>query len=339
VPELRKDPITGDWILLSPERSDRPSDFGPEQHIETPGPCPFCAGNEAMTPPEVFALRQEGSQRWRLRVVPNKYPALRLEGAAAVTAEILRARMEGTGAHEVIIETPEHGLQLADLSPSAFADVIWTYRQRMSVLKADGRLRYTLVFRNHGVAAGASLRHAHSQLVALPIVPKRVTEELHGAEAYFRSVGSCVFCALLREELERSLRLVARTPEFAAIMPFASRFPFETWLLPIRHRAHFADLSEDEILEFSALLQEVLRRLRVSLADPPYNFLLHTTPYDQLDSPAYHWHLEILPKLTHVAGFEWGTGMHINPTPPESAAASLREADPCTDPLGRLASR
>jgi UDPglucose--hexose-1-phosphate uridylyltransferase len=331
MPELRKDPILGRWVIISSERGKRPSDFTlPEDRRKEGGFCPFDTGNEYTTPPEILAYRDNGTAAnkpgWKLRVVPNKFPALQIEGALDRVGEGMFDKMNGIGAHEVIIETPDHEATLATMSPKAVEDVLWAYRDRIMDLKRDLRFRYVLIFKNHGITAGATLEHSHSQLIALPIVPKRVREEVDGSLTYFRYKERCIFCDIVRQELDAGIRIVGENSEFVALSPFAPRFPFETWILPKKHDSSFEDSSPKQFVALATMLQETLRRLDVVLENPAYNYILHTSPFREEDNEYYHWHIELMPKLTKVAGFEWGSGFFINPTPPEEAARFLREA-------------
>lgn len=330
MPELRKDPITGRWVIISTDRARRPSDFT-RVTVEPSGArfCPFCPGNEDKTPPEVLSYHTDGlthGGRWSLRTVPNKFPALRVEGDLDRQGEGLYDRMNGIGAHEVVIETPDHMATLASMDERQVAEMLWAFRDRVLDLKKDKRLRYVMLFKNHGEAAGATLEHPHSQIIALPVVPKRVQEELDGARKYFEFKERCVYCDILRQDLKDSDRVILETDEFAAVAPFASRFPFETWLLPRRHESHFENIREAEVANLAWVLRNVLRKMDRVLEKPAFNLIVHSAPVQESTSEHYHWHIEIIPKLTRVAGFEWGTGFYINPTPPEEAARFMREA-------------
>jgi UDPglucose--hexose-1-phosphate uridylyltransferase len=332
LPELRKDPITGRWVIIATERAKRPSDFSREQVVtQGKGFCPFDAGNEQKTPPEILAFRPGGGganeSGWTLRVVPNKFPVLRVEGELHRQGQGLYDQMNGIGAHEVIIETPDHMVTLAGLPEKRIEDVLWAFRDRILDLKKDGRLRYILVFKNHGEAAGASLEHSHSQLIALPVVPKRVQEELDGSKRYFDFKERCVYCDIVRQELETNTRVVIETDRFLVIEPFAPRFPFETWIVPRTHQAHFEGSEEPVLANLAWVLRAVLLKMEKVLEHPPYNLIIHTAPVQEGEIPYYHWHIEIIPKLTKVAGFEWGAGFYINPSPPEEAAKFLRDAE------------
>jgi UDPglucose--hexose-1-phosphate uridylyltransferase len=329
LPELRKDPVTGRWVIISTDRQKRPNDFRREHSVASGRErCPFCPGHEAMTPPEILAYRQNGgpanSRGWELRVVPNKYPALQVEGTIDREGEGIFDRMNGIGAHEVIIETPDHDRSLGLMSEPEIERVLWAFRERMLDLKQDHRLRYILIFKNHGAAAGATLEHPHSQLIALPIVPDFVREELDGARQHYKVKERCVFCDIVQQETRDGRRVIQENADIVALAPFAPRFAFETWLLPKRHGARYEAAPRHEYESLARLLKSVLQRLDRALESPPFNLVVHTSPFSEDVAELYHWHVEILPKLTRVAGFEWGTGFHINPTPPEEAARVLR---------------
>ncbi len=332
MPELRKDPVVGRWVIISTERSRRPTNFTPVHVEKNHVFCPFCPGNEDKTPPEVYAYRPGGGgvngPGWQVRVVPNKFPALQIEGSLDRRGEGLYDKMNGIGAHEVVIETPEHEKDLAELSVPHLAQVLEAFRSRCVDLHRDRRFRYVLVFKNHGAQAGATMEHSHTQLIATPIVPKILQEELDGSRRYFELKERCVFCDIVAQETadNNGRRVVTLNDRFIAIEPFAPRFPFETWILPRRHDASFIALEDaNEFTDLAAVLKDTLSRLNRALDHPPFNFAIHTSPVSEGDLEYYHWHLEIMPSLSRVAGFEIGSGFHINPTPPEDAAQYLRE--------------
>ena len=330
MPELRKDPIVGRWVIISTERGKRPSEFEFTQPAMKTGFCPFCPGNESKTPPEVLAYRKNGggpnASGWHIRVVPNKYPALKVEGELNREGDGVYDKMNGVGAHEVIIESPDHKDTLSKLSSRQFEEVLWAYRDRIIDLKKDTRLRYILIFKNHGEAAGASLEHTHSQLIALPIIPKRVAEELDGALEYYNFKERCVFCDIIRQEIMQGIRVVSENRDFIAMAPYAPKAPFEIWILPKSHESNFENCQKHHYENLSTIFSDVLRRMDKVLNYPPYNFILHAAPVKDGATQFYHWHFELIPKLTKVAGFEWGSGFYINPTPPEEAAKFLRDA-------------
>ncbi|MBI3083851.1 MAG: galactose-1-phosphate uridylyltransferase [Candidatus Omnitrophica bacterium] len=328
--ELRRDPIIGRWNIIETETPAGADAFDVDPHAPSGGKCPFCYGNEPLTPPEIYVVRPPGtapnSAGWKLRVVPNKFPALKIEGDLGRRGLGVFDMCNGVGAHEVIIETPDHQRQMADLGVEELAGVIKAFQVRSLDLRGDRRLKYTLIFKNFGLTAGASLEHSHSQLIALPIVPKRVQEELRGSQRYFEFKDRCPYCDLVSQEVQEDERLLAENRSFLACCPFMSNFPFEIWILPKEHRADFAQIGPDAVTDFARILKETLLRMRVALSDPSYNFIIHTAPIEPREREEYHWHLELIPKLTKIAGFEWGTGFYINPTPPELAARLLREA-------------
>ena len=332
--ELRKDPVTGRWVIISSERGRRPSDFQEAAPKRKGGFCPFCAGNERFTPPEILAYREPGtapnSQGWSLRVVPNKFPALKIEGNLDKTGIGLFDKMNGIGAHEVIIENPSHEMTMTKLPEKKIEDILWAYRDRVIDLKKDPRFQSILIFKNEGEAAGASLEHSHSQLIALPIIPRQVSEEIEGARLYYNYKERCIYCDIVRQEMYAEERNVAENEHFLAITPFAARFPFETWIIPKTHNACFDESQPWEYSSLARILKNVLQRLDKVLNIPPYNYIIHTCPLRSQMREFYHWHLELIPKLIRIAGFEWGSGFYINPTSPEEAAKFLREAKVAT---------
>ena len=332
MPDLRRDPIVGRWVIISTDRSARPYDFTqllPSRPIST-ALCPFCPGQERLTPKEIMAYRPQPSEanapNWSVRVVPNKFPALQVEGDLGREGLGLYDRMNGIGAHEVIIETPGHKDSLADLPAKTIEDILWAYRDRIIDLKKDLRFRYILIFKNHGAAAGATLEHSHSQLIALPIVPTSVQNELDGCRAHYQQKERCIYCDILRQDQSDGDRLVLENPEFVCVTPFAARFPFEMWVIPKRHAGHFEESQKAQLEFLARILSDALRRMGKVLGKPAYNFVLHSSPLHENTGDFYHWHFEIIPKLTQVAGFEWGTGFYINPVSPEESAKFLREA-------------
>lgn len=327
MPELRKDAVTDRWVVIATERSKRPHEFGRRREQVRRGVCPFCYGNESMTPPEIMAYRpyyapnQEG---WEVRVVPNKFPALRIEGNLDPGREVLYDRMNGVGAHEVIIESPQHNSSLGTHRLEQMEKIIWALRDRLVDLKRDIRLKYIQIFKNEGAEAGASLEHPHFQLIATPVIPQQISQELEGARRFFREKQQCVYCAMVDVERQMHERLVDVSPHFVAFCPYASRFPYEIWIVPRRHSHDFGDIQVEEVQDLAKVLKLAIRRLEVALENPPYNLVLHSAPNEGGYENYYHWHLEIVPRLTAIAGFELGTGYYINPTSPEVAAGIIK---------------
>jgi len=338
MPELRKDPVIGRWVIIATERGKRPTDFRAEPTTDDTGFCPFCEGHEDKTPPEILAYRADNHAAngpgWNVRVVPNKFPALRVEGEMGKAGVGMYDKMNGIGAHEVIIETPDHYRKFHMHTQDSLAEVFLAYKNRLLDLSNDKRFKYILIFKNEGRNAGASLSHPHSQLIATPVTPKRVREKLLGAKDYFNYKDRCVFCDIIREETSQEARVIFENDGFISFCPFASRFPFEIWILPKRHHPDFHSLEYDEMRLLSETFIAVMKKLAVALNNPQYNFVLSTAPvrwarmgYWVTLEQDFHWHFEIMPKLTQVAGFEWGTGFYINPTIPEEAAQFLRSIE------------
>lgn len=330
MPELRKDPVTSRWVIIAKERAQRPVDFKIEAPQRKIARCPFCVGNEALTPPEIFAMRNNGSPSngvdWRVRVIPNKFPALMIEGELDKRGDGMYDLMNGIGAHEVIVEHPDHLLSITELPDRHVGEVFWVYRERLLDLKRDKRFAYGLIFKNVGDRAGASLEHSHSQLIITPIVPLRVQTEIDGCKRYYNFRNRCLFCDMIKQEMQAGIRIVSETTNFISLEPFAPRFPFETWILPKRHHSHFTTIEDVMIGELASIVKNTLTRIEKAISNnPPYNYLIHTGPLNVESMDHYHWHFEIIPRITRVAGFEWGTGFYINPVPPENAAQYLRE--------------
>ena len=339
--ELRHDPLSRRWVIIASERSGRPMDFVVENGQPTPsGFCPFCEGHEDKTPPEILSLRPPGSPvngpGWSIRVIPNKYPALMIEGNPERRGNGIYDRMRGIGAHEVIIEAPQHDLHLPDMTDDHLNSLIRVYAERMRDLQRDRRFKYILLFKNHLATAGASLSHPHTQIIATPVTPRAVAVKLESAKAHHQTKERCLVCDMIQQEITEGSRIVSLDEHFIVTAPYASRFPFELFIAPRRHSHSFVESPPEEQYALGRTLKETLGRLRSALKDPPYNLVLHTAPntetiprrsqyWDTLPFD-FHWHIEILPRLTKMAGFEWGTGFFINPTPPEEAAAFLRDA-------------
>lgn len=327
MPEWRKDPIVNRWVVVAPERSRRPSDFRAERQTRKQERCPLCPGHEADTPPEVLAYgeqsRAPNTPGWRVRVVPNKFPAVQ-DLPPETGRQGLYEWMNGLGCHEIVVETPEHVPDLDGQSPEQVAEVLHIWAERSRQLALDPRWRYVQVFKNVGLAAGASLEHTHSQIIAIPFVPSELDRKLAGMVSHHRVTGQCLLCDLVAQELHERHRLVHDDGQFVAFAPFASRFPGEVWIVPREHTPDFTTLATAQQRELAETLLAVLRGLTRALGAPPYNLVLHTAPIGEARAAHFHWHFEIAPRLSITAGFELGTGYYINPLPPEEAAAWLR---------------
>lgn len=334
MPQLRKNPVTREWVIVAQERSRRPGDFNVPVEDTSGRPvhdsrCPFCAGNEGQTPSETLALRATGepdTTGWTVRVVPNKFPALNMEGDLARHGQGMYDSMNAVGAHEVVIETPDHNQSLATIPQSQCRDVLWACRDRFVELSRDRRFKYILFFRNQGRVAGASVEHAHSQLIALPVVPIEVLAEIEGMSLYAEYRDRCPYCDMVNQERETVSRVVFETTNYLVFEPFASKFAFETWIVPKRHQSSFSELEAGDMDELAGTLQDSLRRIDKCLNFPPYSMALHTVPINTSRPEDFHWHIQISPRLTISAGLEMGTGIYINSTSPEEAARFMREA-------------
>ncbi len=330
--ELRQNRATKRWVIIAAERARRPDDFRVKESarsLPAHDPlCPFCAGNEAKTPPEVLALRKSRSPAngpgWQLRVVPNKFPALQPVGDLERREERdFFRKMDGFGVHEVIIESPLHNETLGTMTYRKVEEVLLIYRKRYLQLGVDPRFQMVTIFRNNGEGAGTSLVHPHSQLIGTPIVPSRMRHLLEEAIRHYDDWGNCVFCDMIREELSVKRRVVLETGDYVVIEPFASRVPFETWILPKKHNASFGNISPEEARKCARVLRRVLGALHRLLGDFDYNYIVSTAPFKDAEESYYHWHIEILPRLTTTAGFELGSGIYITVAFPEDTARYL----------------
>lgn len=329
MPELRKDPVSSRWVIIASERMSRPSDFIVEPESYATGFCPFDEGNEDKTPPEIVAYRAPGTASdapgWKVRVVAYKFPALVIEGDLNKRGDGIYDFMNGIGAHEVIIESPKHVVSLTEMDYPLIQDVFWIYKERLQDLKRDDRFTYGMIFKNVGVRAGATVPHAHSQIIVTPVVPRTVFYEMTCCEQFFDFRGRCLFCDMVQQELDAGLRVVVDGEHFVVFEPYAPRFPFETWIVPKSHASHYESIQDREARDLARVMKRALTRIETVLENPPYNYMIHTAPFNKGELEHYHWHIEIIPRLTRVAGFEWGTGFYMNPLAPERAAEFLRE--------------
>lgn len=333
MPHLRYDQTTADWVVFAPLRSLRPHSGAGEQASPlssgtmASATCPFCPSNEGMTPHEIDAIRPHGQQssNWDVRVVPNKFPALQIEedNRRTQSGELFQ-QMGGSGAHEVVIESPRHDAFLGSEPTDHVSKVIRVLQRRYCDLMRDPRFQSVIIFKNHGEGAGTSLQHPHWQIIATPVVPRMLRLKYIEATDYYDRTGHCLYGVLLEEELNRGERVIATNDEFAALMPFAAHLPFETWVLPRRQQASFRLLQDDQIELLAKLLKEVLVKLYVGLENPDFNLTIDTASRGDEDEPFFRWHIRILPRLATAAGFELGSGMSINTVLPEEAAEFLR---------------
>jgi UDPglucose--hexose-1-phosphate uridylyltransferase len=331
MPELRKDPVLGRWTIVATERVVRPADLRGPRAPRRGGPCVFCPGHEHETPPELLAYRDgptaaPDSPGWRVRVVPNKFPALRREGALERRGHGLYDLVSGVGAHEVVVESPDHDRDLGALAVPALEDVVRAYRDRLLELRRDERLRAAVVFKTRGLATATGLEHPHAQILATPILPTVLGEEIEQARLYHDYRERCLFCDIVQQELDDGRRLVVVGEHVLAFSPFASRGPFETWILPRRHSAAFESAWPNEQQDLARVLHAVLAALDRLLDEPPLTLLVHTAPFADAESPSFHWHVEVTPQVLPGTGFARGSGLVVNPLPPEDAARFLRDA-------------
>ncbi len=339
--ELRYNYLWDTWSLIAPERERRPHDYPPHTYgpQSSPEKCPFEPGREYLTPGEIFAVREPGTAPntpgWKVRVIPNKYPAFRIENIPEHSGKCLYDIVGGFGAHEIIIDTPDHFKHPHNFSTEEMKLLLYVYRERMKSLYGDVRIKYVLVFKNYGREAGASLSHSHSQIIATPQIPKLIDTVVEQSRRYFVEKGRCYLCDEVKFELEEMKRIVYENEGFVAYCPFYSIFPFQMRIVAKRHMHDYSKLSNQDLHLLADALRLSLRKLYKTLVNPPYNLFIHTAPpvREEFRKPNYfvgmehffHWYLEILPRISIPAGFEWGSGYYINPTTPESAAKFLRE--------------
>ncbi len=327
--QLRRDPITRMWVVITNDHPKGPSDYlpfkPPYQLPEPEGPCPFCPGNEALTPPEIYSIMKEGEKGWGVRVIPNKYPFFRIEGEFDRRPEGMYDVMEAIGAHEIVVEAPEHQQTLALMESSKIRKILQAYQERLLDLEKDQRFKQFLILKNY---PGIFNRHPHSHILAMPVVPRRIDEEIWGILDYYQRKERCIFCDILKEEILMKKRIILETVSFLVFAPFASRYPFETWIVPKRHRSDFHRLQEEEAEDLALAIHSLFLRFYRLLSDPPYSLTFHTSPVQEpFHRSEFHWHIEIRLRIGLREGFEWGTGFFVNQTPPEDAAAFLREVE------------
>ena len=340
--ELRKDPISGRWMItITRKEADNPFGFITVRKEERERDCPFCEGRELETPPEVFALRKQESKRdtpgWTVRVIPSKF------GVVELNEELERKgvgdffffdTMNGYGAHEIVIESPLHITHISELSLEQIEKVLLVYQIRLRELKKNSLLKYGLIFGNQGYGKEVSMLHVHSQIIALPLIPKSIKDELSSAKSYYEEKERCIFCDIIKQELYSHERIVNAGDKYIVLAPFASRFPFETQILPRKHECDFTNVPEDGLWELAEVLKSTIIKTGKLLKNPPLNFVLHTAPFMVPEAgfwltikQDYHWHIEVLPHAMPARGFEWGGDFYINPPSPEAAARFLREVE------------
>lgn len=324
--ELRLNLITREWVIIASERAKRPHDFKQKklrknlpQFIES---CPFCPGNEDRTPQEL--MRINGSTGWKVRVTPNKFPALSPARERKRINEANRHMVTGFGQHEVVIESPLHNTSIAQMHIEDISDIVRTYRTRFDELYNNPGIEHVIVFKNHGEGAGTSLEHPHSQIIATPVTPFLVRNRIEEGIRFFDNTGECLICATLQDELSDGRRIILDTDHFVTFIPYAALSPFHTWIFPKRHCATFSTITDDEIRDFSFHLKTLLGKLYEGLEDPDFNYSINSQNPKECKSEYFHWYLSIVPRVIQTAGFELGSGVYINSAIPEKSAEFLR---------------
>ncbi|MEW6482988.1 MAG: galactose-1-phosphate uridylyltransferase [bacterium] len=328
MPELRQNIATKEWVVIATERAKRPEDFVKKQEkkpaLEFVQTCPFCPGNEDKTPPELFSIKDD--KGWKLRVVPNKFSALLpdIPWKKPYLSGLVRS-LPGFGYHEVIVETPKHNLTTALLLESDVLNIITSYKERNLEIAKDKRINLVIIFKNHGEAAGTSLEHPHSQLIATPVVPNHIRTRLEEAMRYYDDHHTCVFCQMIEDEIADGRRIIIENKEFVAFVLYSAFSPFHIWLLPKRHFASFFEINDLEMESLSNILLDLLKRLYFGLSDPDFNYVIRQAPIDCSNVNYFHWYISIVPRMGKSAGFELGSGMYINTSLPEESGKFLRE--------------
>jgi UDPglucose--hexose-1-phosphate uridylyltransferase len=333
VSELRKDPITGHWVVIAEGRTARPNEYAATPRASSSADCPFCEGNEKRTPPEISAIRRDGATRdgpgWTVRTIPNRFPTLEAGAPknAAGSTETFFEEQPGYGHHEVIVESPKHEPVLPFLESHQAQKVIRIFRDRIKALAAKPRVRTVVLFENYGPESGGTLMHPHAQIVGAPVIPPLLAEEVEGMRRFARkNPGACLLEKIGNEERRLGARVVVDDDAFLAITPFASRYPYEILLMPQRHSASITEATDAELTRLAELLPALLRAELAVNASLSYNFFIHVAPNPLKSHPEFHWHVEITPRLVRPDGFELGTGITVNPVSPEAAAPALRAA-------------
>jgi UDPglucose--hexose-1-phosphate uridylyltransferase len=330
--ELRLNPATGEWVIIAAERGGRPHQFARPARRRKRRPsyvrsCPFCLGNEELTPNSVLDVPAEPPGRWQVRVFPNKYPALvPAPSPEARSQGSLFVAVSGEGVHEVLVETPLHNRFPADRDEGEMVLMARAYQERYMALKSHRSTRYVLIFKNQGEDAGTSLEHPHSQVIAAPVVPERVRRRCEIANEHYDRTGRCLYCDVVSEELKLGSRIVHHDNRFVVFHPFAAARLAETWIVPLEHRPSFGQVDEQGLRAFASVLGRTLRQLSMGFGDPDFNYAVHSAPKDEEDRPYYHWHLQLMPRLTKAAGLELGSGIYVNVASPKDTAQAMRRA-------------
>ncbi|HZJ84105.1 MAG TPA: galactose-1-phosphate uridylyltransferase [Syntrophomonadaceae bacterium] len=327
--EIRKDLLRDTWIIIAKDRALKPNDFPiNKEGVHFSGNdkvCPFCAGNEIHTPPEIAAYRDKlsraNSPGWTIRAIPNKYSAFSLQNELKIEHTGINQSRTGVGQHEVIIETPEHDSELHEFNTDKIELVFKMFQERYLALANDARIKYIQIYKNRGIFAGASLVHSHSQILALPMVP----EVNKGLPKYYEMHSDCLICNIIAQEKALGSRVIYEGDEFIVLSPYASRFAYEIWVLPKKHQAHFGNITVNERQELAFIVKQVLGGIIAILGNPSYNIAINSAPINSGKEKAYHWFVEITPRLIVTAGVEVTTGLYMNPVSPEVATQIFKE--------------
>jgi UDPglucose--hexose-1-phosphate uridylyltransferase len=331
--EYRQNVMTGEWVIIAAERSKRPADYAATAKIKIALPeyksgCPFCLGNERDCIAATYEVKN--GDNWQVRVVPNVYAAVSrpeqipMEHLPRARSAGMHVSAQGYGAAEVIIEHPKHNANLAFMDKQDVYEVIKAYKERFNVLSDDNNIAMVNIFKNYGASAGATLEHPHSQVIATHVLSPHITDNMAYARRAFNTFGTCPFCDFIKSEIQNGDRIIEITKHFVAACPFAAKYPYEMRIYPTKHSALFGTISEDEMRDLAIMLKKILTKMSLLLNDPDYNYYVRTVPNSDGDVRYYHWHIAITPRLTRPAGFELGTRIYINTTPPELAAEQLR---------------
>jgi len=330
MPEIRLNPITGDWVIIATERAKRPEDFcHTKERKELPpwsASCPFCLGNEDKTPLETFRLTGDDG-KWTVRAVPNRFSALSSDGDVIKQKADFKQYITGVGLHEVIIESPIHNTTTALLPLGEVQQILNAYRDRILSFYEDPRIQHVIIFKNHGEGAGTSLEHPHSQIVGTPVIPGQVIRRLDEAirHYYYEDFGDCLYCSYMASELKDGIRILRENNSFVAFVPYAAITPFQVWIFPRRHSASFGMIKDTELIDLAAILKEILLRIYIGMDNPDFNYMLRSLSPREADAKFFHWYMTVVPRVSQIAGFELGTGMSINTALPEESAKFLRE--------------
>ena len=332
--ELRQNMATKQWVIIATERARRPEEFvdWSQRPVHEALPaydahCPFCVGNEEGPEMETLRLPRD-SEQWQVRVVRNKFPALSQEGDRLREFDGVHRSISGVGYHEVVIEAPQHNTTPALIDADRLSQVLIAFQMRGVVMSLDDRIEHVIYFKNHGVRAGTSLLHPHSQIIALPVVPYDVRARDEEARRYFDDTGCCVYCAMLEDELRDQRRVIAENEDYVAFLPYAALSPFHVWIVPREHHSSFLMVSPVSLHRLADVVGDVLRRMYYGLNDPDYNIVIRTAPVKAWYADHLHWYVSLIPRVSQTAGFELGSGMYINTALPEDSAAFLRSLSP-----------